>query len=289
MSTKTIERLPGKISINCRLYRIAYFRNCTSLLITDGGKGLLHICDLDGNLINSLNPKNVLTDPRGIFVFKKDSDEEIYVLDYSAGIIFLFNSKFKLVKKIGSNLKKAEYLSVDSDSDVIFISHTSNDSVSLWNKNSGKFLDKFEIETPLHSRLSKDKLFLVSWADSDYDKKMKKVNSIKKGNFITIFAKASLEKLHEIKFDNVVFPHSIYLSSDTRNIYTIAYQMNDDSVHSKNSFLYTINENYEIKQSIELNDTLFFYDALYLQNKIILCGLGPLKNKLRIIEFERIL
>ncbi len=259
-------------------------------MITDGGKGLLHICDLNGNLINSVNPKGILQDPRGLFVAKIDSDEEIYVLDYNLGCIFLFNSKLKLIRKIGSNLKKAEYLSIDTDTDVIFISHTSKDSVSVWNKNSGQFLSKFEIETPLHSRLSKDRLFVVSWADSDYDKKMKKVKSIKKGNFITIFDKTSLNKLYEIKFDNVVFLHSIYFSSDkVMNIYTIAYQIDENSVHSKNAYLYRINEKHEIKQTIELNDTLFFYDALYLENKIILCGLGLLKNKIRIIEFENTL
>jgi hypothetical protein len=59
-----------------------------------------------------------------------------------------------------------------------------------------------------------------------------------------------------------------------------------DKHYSKKKFLFQINkEDYKIMKKIELNDFEFF-DALYLNNKIILSSINLYGNKMGIIEFN---
>ena len=268
---------------------MALFNKETNILITDL-VGLIHVCDLNGNLLKSINPGGCLKIPMGICVgIRKNGIEEIYVNDwiYSNCSVFVFNQDFKLIKKIGENLEKSDYLTIDCVSDILYCLHT-NHVVTLWNVNDAKLIQKLEIEGPYDLKISENKIYIVSRADvADWGER--KLIKVKKGNNINVLNKSKHEIINKIQFDDWLNPQSLHLSSDG-HIYTTAHELDkNNGTWSKNRFLFIIDAtSYQIKQKIELNDVDTFEGALYLNNKLklILCQVNDKGREIRIIEFE---
>ena len=108
---------------------------------------------------------------------------------------------------------------------------------------------------------------------------------MKRGNSIIIISKSTLEITNKIQFNDWLFPYSIHSSND--QIYTTAYELDDNSIYSENMFLFQINkENKQITKKIELKDINSFYDVIYLNNKVILCDVNGKGNEIRTIEFH---
>jgi hypothetical protein len=101
------------------LYRMTLIENNSKLLISDYGRNLLHLCDLDGNILKSFNPNDILKDISGVFVLNSDSNEEkIFVGDDERHKIMVFDSSFELKFQFGDeNLKKPTYLRIDNEFD----------------------------------------------------------------------------------------------------------------------------------------------------------------------------
>ena len=165
------------------------------------------------------------------------------------------------------------------------MSHFYDGVVSIFNTNDGKLITKLEIEQPNHSTSDLNKIYIVSEAHVVGVRDKRKFIKIKKGNYINIISKSNLQIINKIQFDNWFFPFSIYLSNDG-NIYTTAYELDNNKIWSGNRFLFQINKSdNQIINKIELNDIHRFYDVLYLNNKIILCAVNEKENEMRIIEF----
>ena len=64
------------------------FEKQTKLLITDNNKSLLHLLDLDGNILKSFNPNNVLKGPTGICVLDDPNEEKIFIGDFKHEYLF---------------------------------------------------------------------------------------------------------------------------------------------------------------------------------------------------------
>ena len=74
-------------------------------MITDWNRNLLHLLDLDGNIL-SFNPNYVLKCPGGICVLNDSNEEKIFVGDIKHHKIFILNSNFDLKFQFGyQNLK----------------------------------------------------------------------------------------------------------------------------------------------------------------------------------------
>jgi len=73
-----------------RLHSKALIENNTKLLITDWKRNLLHLLDLDGNIL-SFNPNYVLKCPGGICVLNDSNEEKIFVGDFKHHKIFILN------------------------------------------------------------------------------------------------------------------------------------------------------------------------------------------------------
>ena len=270
------------------LARSTLFNNDTMALITDIGTSQLHIIDINGNFLNSINPNGVLQEPIGICTrMRENGTEEIFVYDFKAQTVFLFDSSFRLMKQIGINMKNVQYISVDSESDCLYASHRKDDIVTVWKISTSHYWTKLDIEQPLHSKTCVDKLYIVSQVINElrnYDKR--KVKGAMNGNIINLISKLTLQILHEIKFDDWLAPHSLHLSNEG-NIYTIAWELDKKGHYSINRFLFVINSmNNHIIRKIELNDLDLFSDVLYLNNRIIVCGVNDKDNELRLIEFN---
>ena len=259
------------------LRRMALFNKETNILITDYNKGLIHIFDLDGLLLNSINPADSLKRPFGISIgSKKNGDEEIFIYDETVQTVFLFNCYFKLIKRIGRNLIGIRYIMIDSKRDILYFSHTEDDVVTLWNVNDGQLTQKIKVKRPLNVKVKVTKILIVSDNASDC--------GYARGNSINVYNRLTLESIHIIKFDDWCWPDSLHLSSD---IYTTAHVLDKNGIVSENRFLFAIDsENYQIKQKMELKDIGFLSDGLYLNNKLILCGVQGIGNELRIIEYD---
>jgi hypothetical protein len=279
-SSKSIEINNAKY-----LNRMTLFNKGTNILVTDYINGGLHILDLDCNYIRVVHQYDCLKLPSGICVqVKENGDEVIFVSDDEAKKVFLFDSSFKLIKTIGNDLNFVNYISVDSKN--LYVSH-GIDIVSIIYLNECRLITKLKIERPFQSTSDLNKLYIVSNFDGEWDEENRKVNKIKNGNYINIISKFNFNIIKKIQFVNWLLPRSIYLSNDG-NIYTTAFELDNNNNYSKNKYLLQINkENNKIMNKIELNDIDMFYDSIYLNNKIILCFVNLDKgNEMRIIEFH---
>ena len=149
---------------------MALFNKETNILITDRWTRLIHVCDLNGNLLKSINPGGCLKEPEGICVgIRKNGIEEIYVSDRRANTVFVFNQDFKLIKKIGENLEESYDLTIDCETDILYCLHFAKNAVTLWNVNDSKLIQKLEIERPIDLKINENKIYIVSVAFGDID------------------------------------------------------------------------------------------------------------------------
>ena len=274
-SSKTV-----KINNASVLWRMSLFNNGSNILITDYSKGVIHKLDINLNYIEAINPNNRLKQPWGICV-QRNQNETIFVADYKLKKVFMFDSTFKFIKSIGDDLNACN-LSIDSDS--LLVSEYKGDVLSIYNIENGNVIKKIKVERPLHSTNDINNIYVVSRADVDYDLK-RKLNKIIEGNSIIIISKSTLEITGKIQFNDWLWLRSIHSSND--QIYTIAHELDDNSIWSENYFLFQINkENKQITKKIELKDINNFRDAIYLNNKVILCWVNGKDNEIRTIEFH---
>ena len=196
----------------------------------------------------------------------------------------MFDSTFKFIKSIGDDLNGAYYLSIYSNS--LLISEFKGDVLSIYNIDNGKLIKKIKVECPEHSTNDINNIYVVSDADCEWDLNIRrKLIKIKKGNSIIIISKSTLEITGKIQFNDWLFPCSIHSSND--QIYTIAKELDDNSIWSENYFLFQINkENKQITKKIELKDINNFWDVIYLNNKVIISGVNVKDNEIRTIEFH---
>ena len=275
-SSKTV-----KINNASVLWRMSLFNNGSNILITDYSKGVIHKLDINLKYIEAINPNNCLKEPYGICVHS-NKNETIFVSEFKFKKVFMFDSKFKLIKSIGDDLNGAFNLSIDSNS--LLISEFYGDALSIYNIENGKVIKEIKVERPLHSTNDINNIYVGSDADCERDSNNRKLIKIKKGNSIIIISKLTLEITNKIQFNDWFFPKSIYSSND--QIYTIAHELDNNSIWSKNLFLFQINkENKQITKKIELVDINLFWDAIYLNNKVIISGVNDKDNEIRTIEF----
>ena len=262
-----------------RLTKMALFNKETKILILDDVKVLIHVCDLNGILVKSINPESCLKDPFGICVGAgKNGDEEIFIYDHYLETVFVFDPDFKLIKKFENNLKGVYYLTIDSETQILYCSHTYDNIVTLLNANDGQLVQKLKIERPVNIKLIETRVYIVSLVDCDRDEDKRKLIKLKRGNYISVLNKPSLEIVYKIQLENWLWPGSLHISTNS-NIYTAAFVLDEDGIYSKNLYLFVIDsQNYELKQNVELNDVESFCDALYMNKKLIFSAVNEKDN-----------
>ena len=241
---------------NCGLGRMALFKNDSKLLIADKKNSSILIFDI----LNKKKTETIiiegvsLKEPKAVYVH----EEDVYVADWGFKQILIFDSNFKFKRKIAENIKRSNYLSVNqhkSEMKVLFISHTRDNEISLWDIFGDNFLQKVDIEAPRDLKFRDDVLFILS------------------KNGIIMMNKNTLLIKTVIDFNDISFPHSLHLSETS--IYLIGYSVDKNEGKSKNFYLFIFDNSNLNRQSkrIELTREIsFFTDAVYLQNRIILCG-----------------
>ena len=249
---------------NCGFGRMTLFNNDSKLLIPDKKNHSLHILDVfkkDKNVETANVSGCYLKDPKALYIHEKD----IYVTDWGFKHILIFESNFKLKRRIGEEIKRSNYLSVNQhkyENKVLFISHTRDNEISLWDIIDGTFLQKVEIEAPRDLKFRDDNLFILS------------------KNGIILMNKNTLLIQNRIELNDISLPQSLHVSKTSA--YLIGYSIDRNKVKSENFHLF-IFENLNLNKKamkIELRREIsFFTDAVYLQNRIILCGNFQINNQ----------
>jgi hypothetical protein len=171
------------------------YNNGTKIAMPDELNSIIHICDLNGNLIESRDPDGLIDQPIGICILNKDDGEiKIYIGDCAVHKIFVFDSNFTHRTTFGDDrLKIPQYILIDYDSNLntkyIYASDYSNNEITIWDTKNGNFIDSINVNSPFTIRFDANHIYAVSPTEFKVDNN-KKVEKIEKGaNCIFILKK----------------------------------------------------------------------------------------------------
>ena len=260
------------------LGRMTLIENNTKLLIAEFVRNLLHICDLDGNLLKSFKPIGMIHNPLGLCAANK----EIYISDGEMSYqISVYDMEFNLKRKFGNSILNPEFLRVDEEHNNLnlYVSDCDNNEISIWNVENGEFINKINIDTPMQLNFTKTSLFVTSAVIKAelFNNKVDKI--IKGNNCIFEIDKVSLELKRKI-VGNWFSPSQFYISNANYS-YIIAYSFDKNQFKSECKYLFKIDMDGQILNKIQLNDVKGIHDVVCARNKLIIS-----QNKtLSIFEF----
>ena len=250
-------------------------------MITDWKRNLLHLLDLDGNIL-SFNANNILKCPGGICVLNDSNDEKIFVGDFKHHKIFVFNSNFDLKFQFGDqNLKSPSYMQIDNvfDKSRLYVSDGSNNEITIWNTSNGSFIAKIGIETPNNIIYTQNSLFVSSPVNKREIKNNKVIQIEKGGNCIFEIDKASLEIKRRI-IGNWFLPHLLNIETNG-NLQIIAWDFINNITVSDKNYVLTIDQIGKIIKKVEIDSGQTVSDVILANNKIIV----SYDNKVKIFDF----
>lgn len=252
------------------------------LIVTDIGASSLIIVDYEGNLLNEpFNPDNLLDDPLSICV---SSNREIYVGDSKQFKIFVFDSSFRYKCEFGDEdtLGVPNYIRCDVEqNDELYVSHYNTNLVTVWDNYI--LAHRIDIEAPLDIAISKDNFYISSAirfeVKEDAPNELKNINNGL--NSIFILSKLTFEVLKTIQM-NWLSPGGLFLDSNL-NIYTVAYELNEEKYKSEFKYLFIIDKNGNCLKKIQLDELKGITDMVVVDDKIMFCAD---QNCIRTFQFD---
>lgn len=281
LSSRTIT-LPGTV------YRMVLWNE--TIIMTDGSNGVLYICNLDGKLIDTINPDGELDQPCAICIYQSNNKYQLLVGDFSHQKVLVFDINYNFIRKFGNeNIIEPQSMSIDYEvpddrQKLLYVSDIVNNVVTVWSVDNGQMTDKLNIDTPFTIKFSIDKMFIESPAYFELDENTpNKLKKIKKGsNCIFILDKFKYEVLNEVKFSNWLTPSALHVDCDM-NMYTIAYELDDNQIKSHSKYLFMIDKDGKnIQKKIYLDNVNRINDVAFLPNKLFIV----VDNLLIIITLE---
>ena len=265
------------------LYRMALIEKQTKLLATDFNRNLLHLLDLDGNILKSFNPNNVLKRPGGVCALHDPNEEQIFVGDSTHHKIFVFNSNFDLKFQLGDqNLKTPDYMKIDNEFDKsrLYVSDWYNNEITIWNTSNGSLIAKIDVETPKQIHFTQNSLFVCSPVFIHQFKNNKVIKINNGGNCIIEVDKASFEIKRRI-IGNWYLPNLINIESNG-NLQIIAWEFINNITVSDKNYVLTIDQNGKIIKKNEIAYGPIVAEVILVNNKIMVTNY----NKLKIFGFN---
>ena len=262
--------------------RVALIDGDKKLLISGGSTRSLHICTLNGSLIRTFNPNNLLEFPLGLCTFK-EIREEIYVGDSVKNRIFVFDLNFELKTQFGDeNLKTPQSLYIDTEyaTDHLYSSDTGNNEITIWNRKTGIFIDKIEIDSPWTIKFTKTSLFIESIPLNAIIVQNNKVERFDGDNCIFEVDKISFITKRRIAGDWFA---STLLSIGLNETFSIlAYSFDKNKIKSESKYLFKLDKNGNIMSEILLDSLQALDDSILIQKTLITI----LKTTIKIFELE---
>lgn len=224
----------GAKTIPCELLVcLTYFDSIKQILISDFNDKSFKVIDLNGNFIGSYNPNSVFERPGPIAA--SNIVKEIYVEDHILEKVFVFDLNFNYLREFGDERLETPFgMTIDEKAHTIYLSAYLSNAVTIWNTQSGDFLNEIRINSPTFMEVFNNKLIIMSATETEiftFDN----LTEVTSSNAIYIYNKITLEVLNKIKIANYVHPKGLYID-DKFNIYMTAYDIemynnsdNDDS------------------------------------------------------------
>ena len=199
--------------------RMALLESKQRCVITSSYNQCLIITDLNGLWIERKNVNKLLKQPWGICVNSKD---EIFIGDNEHKCIFVFDSSWKLLRRIAENISSGFFdLAFDAETNEIFIANLFDSQILIIDSELGKLRKKVYIDTPTYLRIVLDKLFVVN---TDY---------------IFCLDKKTFNVYQTIKLDDIDYIYGLYVDQFL-NIYTTSHETDQSKKRSRDLFLYII-------------------------------------------------
>ena len=241
----------------------------------------MHLLDFDGNILKSFNPNNVLKRPVGVYILHDVNEEKIFIGDNHYNKIFVFNSNFELEFQFGDqNLKNPKYIQIDIkfDKSRLYVSDHTNNEITIWNTRNRSFIAKIEIDTPKQINFTQNSFYVASFELYDQVKNNKVMKITRGGNCIFEIDKVSFEIKRRV-IGSWYSPELLNMESNG-NLKIIAYDFINNITISGMRYFLTIDQNGQIIEKVELNGIYAIDDAIFVNNKLIVC----FANKLKIFE-----
>ena len=260
---------------------MALIEKQSKLLITDWKRNLLHLLDLDGNILKTFNPNNVLKIPTGICVLRDPNEEKIFIGANNEHKIFVFNSNFDLKFQFGDrNLEFPDYMQIDNEFDLsrLYVSDPFKNEITIWNTSNGSFISKIEIYSPTQIHFTQNSLLVSSPAFNAQMNNNKVIKINDGGNCIFEIDKASLEINRRI-IGSWYSPVLLNIEANG-NLQIMAYEYINNLTKSDMRYFLTIDQNGRIIEKVEINGCGRIHAGIHENNKIMVtCA-----NKFKIIE-----
>jgi hypothetical protein len=233
-----------------------------------------------------VNPDGRLHCPVSVCV--NNHTNQIFVGDYNVSKVLVFNEDFKFISDFGhESIKKPFCVTVDEETNHVYVTDKRNDSVSVWMPADNRFVFSrtFTCDTPAHIKVFEDKLYIVSGIYYEMKKNTKQLKQLTKGkNCIFVFDKqVGTSPLSVIEFPGCFDLRGLHVNKQF--LFTTARTSND---YRK---LYRITcPDYDSKQySDDICDgTVTVRDMLFVGNTDVLFVRGKHVPPIHIASFDTI-
>ena len=288
--------------INSYLQNMTFFEKNTKLLITDNrkknSKYRLHLCDLNGNCIDSFNPDNKLTCPGAICVLTFSEKEEIFIANQEKLLdknkneefiwkILVFQSNFEVklefsysriprnfhdfVREDLGKLHTPDNMQIDNEfnNTRLYISDHIANKISIYNTNNGEQIDTIKISSPGNMTFSQNYIYVARFAH--YMGSFSCIYKIRKDTFEVermIVNQDSHTKTHLLGFDqlnNIILLAYDYIDVKTLRNYYLVFDENGKTITKY------------LTDLTEVQDALLLKDVIYIISK----------NDLKELEFRK--
>ena len=250
------------------------------LLITNTFNNTVSLIDVYGNFVSAKTLSNITTP----YVITKNKDASLFfIIDYDSQNLFIFDSNFVYKKDIELPYL-ASFISFDDDNKTLYCSFYNDDLVGVVDCENDSLVYSFEIEKPGEIRFSNDKVLLVGAIKFNFDEETRTADVESGFNAILIYNKSSLELETILQIENWFSPLGLLITENMQIMTTAREQEdNEEKTISSSRYLFVMTFDGELIKKVELGDSKFLIDMVFMNNKLIFCQVD---NHIRIIEFK---
>jgi hypothetical protein len=268
------------------LSRSSFIDSLKCFMITDITLKKIILIDLNGRIVQEINPDSLLDQPGSIC---SNTNNEIFVHDYAKLKVFVFNDKFKLIRELANEKLVLSFdMIADDQTKTLFMSNYFGRSVTAWNMETSELKNEVAINAATFLQQKHDKLYVLSAIESEIFTQMaKREDNVEyNDNCVYILDKLSFQILKKLKIHTCLHPKGLFVD-DLLNIYTIAYTIYDYNENPK--FLFKFNQDGNFVQRVNLHVSFIFGMTIYQNRLLIYRGITnahPTEIPIYLIEFE---
>jgi hypothetical protein len=211
------------------------------------------------NSLNGISPLAICT----------NKNDEIFISDCTKSEIYRLNKELKLIATYKNNsFTTLNFLIYDDQTDFIYFTDWINNLLNIYDTESNIIIKSIRVDSPLHIRVSDEKLYLISGTELRSIKEKKDLNKASRGCIIEL-DKHNLEIKNKITFDDWILPIGLFIDSN-KYLYTTAFNLDSTDDKMSESFLYIINPKGICVHKVPLggfeilNDFLIIDKSLYV-------------------------